>query len=291
MGLIVGRPAPVVEKIECDKKKGNRKMEKFTILFVLVILALGLACSSANGEEQADGDDKWDVTFSPYFWFPDADFTSTMSGVSSDIKVSFKDVLDYFDELDLLAFTGRFEASKGDWGLFVDGQYVDVGYDERFTSPDVFDLDVSVRDNILDLGAAYKLFESPLEDEGSRMLTFAPLGGVRYHYLRQETTLGPIELGGDEEWVEPFIGVLLTYDLINNLATGIRADYGGFGIGSASDHTWNFLVGADWKFRKNMSLWLAYRIYDIDYSRHSGNEEFGMDGQLKGPTLGLKIYF
>jgi hypothetical protein len=271
-------------------KKGDRKMKKIKMVFVLVILAPGLVCSSARGEEQAGGDDKWNVSFTPYFWFPDADFTSTMSGIKADVEVDFKDVLDYMDDLDLLAFSGRIEAWKGDWGLFFDGQYVSAGYDERFTDPD-FSVDVSIRDDIFDFGAAYKLYEEILEDDGSRMFMLAPLGGVRYHYLKQDTRLGPVKIGGDEEWVEPFVGVLLTYDLASSLTAGIRADYGGFGIGSASDHTWNFWAGIGWKFRKNIALNLGYRIYDIDYSRHSGNEEFGMDGQLKGPTIALPIRF
>jgi opacity protein-like surface antigen len=267
-------------------------MERFIMVFVLVMLALGLVCSSAHGEEQAPGDDKWNVTFTPYFWMPDADFTGTMSGQSTDIKISFDDIIDNIDDLDLVVFSGRLEAWKGDWGLFVDGTYMDVEYDDSFTSPiGGVDINMDIDDHILDFGATYKLYKVPLEENGSRMVTLAPLGGVRYHRLKQKANLNFVKIGGAEEWVEPFIGAQLKYDLAKTLDVGVRADYGGFGMGSASDHTWNFLAGIDWKFRKKMSLKLVYRVYDIDYSRHSGNKEFGMDGQLRGPLIGLTIDF
>jgi opacity protein-like surface antigen len=283
----------LVEKAEIIKKEeGERKMEKFKIVLVLAVLVLVSVCQPAQGQGQTTDADKWQLEFTSYFWFPDADFTGTMSGMSSDIKVDFKDVFDSIDDLDILAFSGRLEAWKGDWGLFLDGQYVDIKYDDSFTSPiGGVKFNMAVEDNILDFGASYMLYKVPLEDNGNRMFTFAPLGGVRYHYLKQEAKLNSVQIGGDEEWVEPFVGVLLKYDLAENLAAGARADYGGFGIGSASDHTWNLWAGFDWKFKESMSLKLGYRIYDIEYSRHSGNKEFGMDGQLKGPTIGLTIAF
>lgn len=62
-------------------------------------------------------------------------------------------------------------------------------------------------------------------------------------------------------------------------------------LGSASKLSWNLVTGVDWQFKKNMILMLGYRFTDIDYSRHSGRDEFGFDGQLRGPVLGLKILF
>lgn len=275
-------------------------VKKVTI--VLTILAAGLVCSSVYGQEEIADDDKWQISLIPYFWAPDTDIKSTISGNTASIDIGFDDIVDNLDELDVFGLSGRLEAWKGDWGFFFDGQHVAIGFDGKLTGPVGFGsvaIDVDIEDTTLDFGAAYKLWKVPLNESRSRMLTIAPLGGVRYHYFKQEVklkaTLGPLangtKLGGDEEWVEPFVGVQLKYDLTKNLAAGVRADYGGFGIGSASDHTWNFIAGIDWQFKKNMSLKAGYKINDIDYKRHSGAKEFGIDGQFRGPMFGLTILF
>lgn len=273
-------------------------MIKFEMAFLLSVLVLGSVFSSAFGEEQiagdeeqTAGDEKWQFEFTPYVWAASADFDSTMSGITSEVDVSFKDVWDNLDEFDMVAFSGRFEAWKGDWGLFSDIQYVDVKYDEEFQPPIGIKLDMDIADNSLDVGAAYKIIKKPLGESGSRMFTLAPLGGLRYHYLKQETKLNGVKLGGDEDWVEAFVGVQIACELTQNFTVGAITDYGGFGIGTASDHTWNFVAGVDWMFWKQMSLKLGYKIFDIDYSRHSGNKKFGMDGKLHGPMLALTIRF
>ena len=221
-----------------------------------------------------------------------------MHGATAKLDLSFSDIIDDFD---VFGLSGRVEMWKGDWGLFFDGASLSLDTDFKLATPaPVINVDVEIEDATMDFGFAYKLVKVPLEENGDRMLTVEPLGGVRYHYLKQEIKLsathpilGPIgaTLGGYEDWVEPFVGARLKYDLTEKLAAAVRADIGGFSIGSASKLTWNFLAGIDWNFRKNMSLKAAYRILDIDYSRHSGREEFGFDGQLEGPMLGLTILF
>ncbi len=265
---------------------------------VLTVLAVGLVCSSVYGQEEITVGDQWQISVMPYFWAPDMDVKSTIAGGTVGVDVSFSDILDNFD---VFGFSGRIEAWKGDWGFFFDGAYLDLEGDFTISTPAAsVGIDVDIEDATLDFGMAYKLFKVPLEDSGNRMLTFEPLGGLRYHYLKQEIklsavhpTLGPIgtTLGGDEEWVEPFIGARLKYDLTEKLAAGVRADIGGFGIGSASKLTWNLVAGIDWQFKKNMNLKFGYRVMDIDYSRHSGSSEFGFDGKMQGPIAGLTIRF
>ncbi len=131
-------------------------------------------------------------------------------------------------------------------------------------------------------------------------MTFEPLGGVRYGYIKQELRLdvavagiGGIgtRLGGSEEWVEPFVGFRLWWHLNDKLSTGVRTDFGGFGIGSASDLTWNFLAGVDYKLSDKMSVKAGYKILDIDYEGGSGRNRIGLDGQMRGPIVGLTFHF
>lgn len=262
-----------------------------------IVVVLGLLCPAVNGQNELQ-DDAWDVTFSPYFFLPSIKGKSTISGQTSSIDVSFDDIIDNFD---VFAVSGRVEAWKGDWGIFFDGSYMGLDGDFKITGPaGPVGIDMEIVDSYLEFGGAYRLVKEPLEESGSRMLTFEPLGGVRYHYFKQKAKLeanhpllGPIgtTVGGDEEWVEPFVGGRLRYDLSEKLAAIVRADFGGFGIGSASKLTWNLWAGIGWQFKEKMSLKLAYRVYDVDYSRHSGADEFGFDAKMQGPVIGLTMRF
>lgn len=273
------------------------------VTMALTILVVGLICSSAYGQDEIGSGDEWQISFTPYFWAPDMDVKSTIAGGTVGINTDFSDIIDNFD---VFGLSGRVEMWKGDWGIFFDGAYLDLEGDFTFVVPTpgpgtpTVGIDVDIEDATFDFGVAYKLFKVPLEENKSRMLTFEPLGGLRYHYLKQEIKLsaahpilGPVgtRLGGDEEWVEPFVGARLKYDLTEKLAAVARADFGGFGIGSASKLTWNFLAGIDWQFKKNMNLKLGYRVMDIEYSRHSAGDEFGFDGKMQGPMAGLTIRF
>lgn len=262
---------------------------------ILMILATGLVCSTALGQQGNADEDTWQISITPYFFAPSVDAVSTVSGSPTNTKLGFDDLIDNFD---VFGLSGRIEAWKGDWGLFFDGAYTDLEGDFSMQTPGpLIGVDVSIEDAVLDFGAAYRLFDVPLEGDGHRRFTAGPLGGVRCHYMEQEITLGatsPLgpagtELGGDEYWFEPFVGAHLRYDMTEKLAALVRTDFGGFDIGSGSDLTWNLLAGINWQFKKNMSLKLGYRVMDVQYSRHSGASEFGFDGRMNGPMIGLTM--
>jgi opacity protein-like surface antigen len=263
-----------------------------TVLAGILLLCLGEAACA-----QSDlGADTWDFRLTPYFWLADLDGDSTLSGITASAELDFSELWDFVD----FGLSGRLEAWNGKWGLFFDGSYLDLGTDYATSvGPAVIDTEVDLRQTILDIGLGYRLVEVRVGKDAAQSLTLESLGGLRYEYLKQEAKLnvaaGPFAagrtIGGDEEWVEPFVGARLTWAVTKTFAAAIRGDIGGFGIGSASDLTWNLLAGVDWQFRKNMSLKAGYRILDIDYERGSGTSTFGLDAQMKGPILGLSIYF
>ncbi len=139
-----------------------------TVTMVLTILAVGLVCSSAYGQEEIADDDKWQVSFTPYFWVPDIDIKSTVAGGTVGIDVGFSDIVDNFD---VFGLSGRVEMWKGDWGLFFDGMYTDLEGDFSLSTPGpTIGVDVSIEDAVLDFGVMYKLFKVPLEEKGNRMI-------------------------------------------------------------------------------------------------------------------------
>jgi opacity protein-like surface antigen len=228
----------------------------------------------------------------------DADVT--VNGLSGSVDVSFGDILDDYLDFTLM---GRVEVWKGKWGLTFDGVYFDLGMDSEFKGTrgaTSFDLDIDLKLGMADFGLAYRLLEQVSVRNPKSKIIFEPYGGLRYAYLKQKADLnidiigvGPpgITLGKSEDWVEPFIGARIICDLTDKVSFNVRGDVGGFGIGSASRLTWNFIAGVDYKLSKNVSLDAGYRILDIDYSRGSGSDKFAADARLEGPVIGMTILF
>lgn len=241
----------------------------------------------------------WQIRFKPYFWMPSLDADSTVSGLSGSVELNFGDVLDHLD----MTAMGQVEAWNGKWGFVFDGVYMNLGADGSFEGTRggaAFDLDADVRLGMADFALYYRLFEQPLGDDNQQMLIFEPYGGLRYGYLRQKIDLNiniagvgsaGRTLGTSEDWVEPFIGGRVIWDLNDTWSLNVRGDAGGFGIGSASDLTWQVLGGIDYKLSENTTLNAGYRYVDLDYSRGSGANEFGIDLKAQGPYLGLTILF
>lgn len=146
------------------------------MMTALTILAVGLVCSSVYGQEKVTGGDEWQISFIPYFWAPDIDVKSTVSGATAKLDLSFSDIIDNFDAF---GFSGRVEMHKGDWGLFFDGAYVDLDGEFKIVTPaPTINVDVDIEDVTLDFGIAYKLFKVPLEDNRKFILEV----GYRYFF-------------------------------------------------------------------------------------------------------------
>jgi opacity protein-like surface antigen len=268
-------------------------------LLILVIVTAGFICPSLYGQEQTSLSDNWEIRLIPYFWMPSLDAESTVNGLSGNVDLSFGDVMDSLN----FAAMGRIETWKNKWGLTFDGLYMFLAADGSFEGSSGgtnFALDADVRLGMTDFGLAYRLCEGRFGNHNEQMLAFEPYGGLRYAYLRQKIDLNVTiagvgsagtTLGKSEDWFEPFVGGRVVWDLNEKLAFNVRGDAGGFGIGSASDLSWQILGGIDYQLSKNMFFNAGYRYVELDYSRGSGPDEFGIDLRAKGPFLGVTILF
>ena len=251
------------------------------------------------GEEATNLSKDWEIRFMPYAWIPTLSAKSTINGVTGNVKLNPWDVIDNLD----FAMMGRMEIWKNKWGFSFDGVYMNLGASKSFRGRRdsvVFNLDADVRLGMSDFGVMYRLFEKSFGKNNQQKLTLEPYGGLRYGYLTQKAHLnvnlpgvGSIgrSFGTKEEWVEPFVGGRLTWDLNEKIAFNVRSDAGGFGIGRASDLTWQVVGGMDYKFSKNIVLNAGYRYVDLDYSHGSGSDEFGIHLKAYGPFIGLTIVF
>lgn len=246
---------------------------------IMAALVLVIVCSPVQGA----ADDEWKLRITPYFFAPAADYDATASGTTASIDLSFSDIWDNFDVFGGAVLT---EAWKGEWGIVFDGYYVDL--DGEFGPND--SIDVDLKDAMVDLLAAYRIETHAFQGQ---TLFFDILPGLRYHYLKQEITpdlpgpLPSVTQGGSEDWIEPVIGGRVVWPFAEKWTLAVGGDMGGFGIGSASDLTWSINTGLDFKFSEKWSIAIAYRYFDMDYSKGSGSNEFGFDGSMDGVMIGL----
>jgi len=271
-----------------------------TFVFLLVIVI----SLTTYAQDTSQSTDDWEIRLMPYFWMPSMDAEGTVGGplggsLSGNVDLNFGDVMDYFD----FGAMGRVEAWKGKWGFIFDGLFMNLSADGSFQGSrglTNFNLDADVRLGMADFGLAYRLIENRFGKNNQQRLIFEPYGGLRYGYLRQKIDLNVNiagvgsagrTLGTSEDWVEPFVGGRVFWDLNDKWSLNVRGDAGGFKIGSASDLTWQIAGGVDYKISKKMIFNAGYRYVELDYSRGSGSDELGIDLRAKGPYLGLTIQF
>jgi hypothetical protein len=88
-------------------------------------------------------------------------------------------------------------------------------------------------------------------------------------------------------WIDPLVGMRVSADLSERVGIVVAGNVGGFGIGSASQFSWEALAFLDWRFGESTSFLLGYRGLGVD--RRSGNAP--ADIILHGPLLGLLFRF
>ena len=92
-----------------------------------------------------------------------------------------------------------------------------------------------------------------------------------------------------QSWVDPVVGLLGKWPLTEKLEWDLRADIGGFDVGSK--FAWQAMVTLRWKIKTNMDVIASYRYMEVDYQND------GPDGLLKydminmGPGIGITFNF
>lgn len=95
----------------------------------------------------------------------------------------------------------------------------------------------------------------------------------------------PKEVSGNEQWIDPIVGVRGQYNFNEHFFAAVYGDIGGFGIGS--DLTWQVSGSLGYNFNKNVFTELGYRYLQIDYS--DGGFEY--DVATSGFFVGLGFNF
>lgn len=281
------------------KTAAPRALGGFLVAMALVTSPGAASAQGINIDER--GSDEWSFSVSPYLFLPvTTTGTATLAGVSADLD------LDLGDLFGALRFAGSAKAElwRGDFGLLVDGYYVNINGTARTTLPGPLageiSADVTVKQGWAAAFASYRFLNSSYDDNGaSRAFAFDAGVGFRYNNLRQEVVagvdlgLGPgvqNKVGGTEVWFEPALVVRGGVEVTDELSLGARAEIGGFGVGG-DNLQYAVLLGADYAPWESFSFKAGWQFYGIDFSTNRADGEFAYDVFQTGPYLGGTIRF
>ena len=248
--------------------------------------------SAALGALAPESD--WRVDFNTWIWLMGVDGDVGARGLKTNVSADFGDVLDASDSL--FAFSGRLEIGKGNWSVFIDGMYADIGVEDVSGPLGFADIDITFEQTLLDFGLMYRIGEwQPSGDASAHRLNTTLDLYVGGRYTNLELELDPANAPSrskDVDWVDPIVGAKLVLPLAESWHMRATADVGGFGV--ESDFTWSVtgVLGYDFKlFELPATICFGYRALGQDFTEGSGADEFTWDVVQHGPILGLSLRF
>ena len=249
-------------------------MHKLKSLKKTVLLALILLLIPVYGAADQQGD--WEFSLAPlYLWAMSIEGDLGVRARNAQASVGFDQIWDNLEGV----FTVRFNTLyKRKFGLVFDYNYLDLGT-EAVT--DLVKASASFKSQIINLAGSYRFIDGPHTLDGAV--------GIRYTKLETKIQLrnAGVTLDGDQDWVDPVVGLRYDYNFTDKWTLRLYGDVGGFG--AASDFTWQALGLIDFQPWKNVAFVAGYRAIGTDYETGSGTDQFSYDATVHGPVVGVDI--
>jgi hypothetical protein len=259
----------------------------------------------------------WTLSVTPYAWAPFIQGDVTVKGRTVDIDVNPIELLEHLDAVPFMVYT---EARKGPLALYNDIFYAKVGVDGS-VSRSVRGLtvgasaDVDIQLAIIEVGGAFEIarWSSGGGYKGGPVFgsytAVDVLAGARYWHEDVDLKFGltgtldlnglvvsrnrAIARSGGVDWVDPLVGFRIRQGLAPGQELLLRADVGGFDVGS--QFSWNVLAAYSFDFAVRdgvtYSGMLGYRALSVDFEKGAGTSRFKEDIVLHGPVVGLTLRF
>lgn len=231
--------------------------------------------SEIEGSDESAG---WRFEVAPYLWAAGLNGRVGVLGQTADVDVSFREILKDLDFAIMLPA----ELRRGRWGIGAEVIYIKVSKDAAVPRPPVTDIDFEASQLLLELSPRYRVITR-------RAWAIDALAGVRFMSIDPTLTIEPqqLEFGKRRSWADPIVGASLIADVGRHWLGRVRADIGGFGVGSRL--TWQALAVAGYRISNRVALAAGYRYLDMDYE--NGDDAFLYDVATRGPLLGVVIAF
>jgi hypothetical protein len=313
--IVIGSPAYAQEEPATTKGEPGSSQEKTT--------------AAKEDDRLPIYKEGWQFFVAPYLWIPGAHLSLSHQGRFSGTTVAN---VPWYELVPLLfskamGGMGRVEIWNGRWGLFSDTTFLYIG--ESISAGGARELklksnklpetipvrlqlsgDLKMWTRLLwqDVGVRYLLGSVPLKsDKTLPVVSFELLGGLRYTYYNQDTSLsidatltGPlgqqtISRGGSLfsslqlSIFEPFLGMRVGFWFTPKLNLLLRADCGGFGFVAYNnvDSVLEALLG--YQVHKNIRIYGGYR--GRYFSGSGTTKDIAVHGWFHGPMLGAAFNF
>jgi hypothetical protein len=227
----------------------------------------------------------WTLDLTAYGWLPAMDGTVGARAVRAKVSNSFADTIRESDSV--LGFSARGELRRGRLGLFLDGMYSQLGYDDVRAGP--ASVDATSVLGLVEFGAAYEVAGGRFGGLGRNAWALDGLGGGRWTHLRNKVFIVGVAGGSStSDWVDPFVGARLRGRFGDRWEYLLRGDIGG-GIGGTR-FAWQAAATLGYRFelfgRESTAL-LGYRALSQDYE----SAKLVYDVTMHGPVIGLNLRF
>ena len=201
------------------------------------------------------------------------------------VSNSFIDTVRESDSV--FGFNARGELRRWRLGLFLDGMYSALGYDDVRAGPAT--LDATSVLGLLDFGAAYEIAGGRFGGADRNAWALDGLGGGRWTHVRNKVFLVGVAGGSSEsDWVDPFVGARFRGRFGERWEYALRGDIGG-GVGGTR-FAWQTSATLGYRFElfgRESAAFFGYRALSQDF--HSSKLVY--DVVMHGPVVGLNFRF
>jgi len=281
------------------------------LVFLATIVTFAVAQEvqePAEKREHLKGYDDWHFSLNLYSWLYALKGNVAAKGTTSSVDVRLDDTLKLLDEIRLVLM-GRYEVSKGPWGVLLDGMFLrmeDRAADAKqiqipILVPSELTLQgrakVTMDTSINEAAVSYDVYTSPCLVGNMPGLVLEVLSGARYTYLRAKIDLKIQGAGGtltrdtdkSKEWVDPFLGGRVVWRPSEKWLMAFRTDVGGFNV--SSNLTLNLNAEVAYRINKLLFLNVGYRALYDNYETGSGDNRFAYKMWIYGPWMGVGVDF
>jgi hypothetical protein len=220
-----------------------------------------------------------------YVFGSDISGKTKIGNITSDVDVSFNDVLENLD-MGLMAFIDH---RRGKWSFIADVFYADISAPTKTVTPSAaVQLDVGIKQLLVEGFVGYRVLE---QDYRNAQLGIDLLAGARYNKIEQELEAKAALLGltfaasrsPDEDWVDGVIALRAQYAHDRGWGASAWAD---IGEGADSD-SYQLMGTVNYRFDNKVNLFGGYRHYNFR------NDLSGVEIELdySGPIVGVSYGF
>lgn len=252
------------------------------IRYILLPL-LCLMVSVTYAQDTTVTKSKWKFLAEPYLMFPNMNGTiglSTLPDASLDLSPG--DILNHL-QMGAMVYL---EAHNDKWAVSSDLLYMKLG--EDLTPNKIVNKgDATMKETVWEAAGMYRVIPWLEVGAGLRLYSINTVLNINYKTGALFDTARTESL--TKTWVDPVIITRITAPLKGKCLLQLRADVGGFGIGSK--FAWQIQADAGYKFSKLFQATVGYRYIDVDYESGSGSDRFLYNIATFGPTVRFAFNF